>query len=45
LILAIVLALLPVALVGALATRDLRSWWRQLQYIRALPEHPREARR
>jgi hypothetical protein len=37
-ILAIVLALLPVAFVAAMATRDLRPWRRTLKYIRALPE-------
>ena len=37
-ILAISLALLPVAFVAVMATIDLRSWWRQLKNIRALPE-------
>jgi hypothetical protein len=35
---AIDLALLPVAFVGAMAARELRPWWRQWQQIRALPE-------
>jgi hypothetical protein len=37
-IIAIYLALLPVAFVGAMAARELRPWWRQLRQIRALPE-------
>jgi len=37
-ILAVFLALLPVAFVVAMATRDLRPWRRTLKYIRALPE-------
>jgi hypothetical protein len=37
-ILAIALALLPVAFVAAMTTRDLRPWRRTLKYIRALPE-------
>ena len=37
-ILAIFLALLPVAFVIGMATRDLRPWRRTLKHIRALPE-------
>jgi hypothetical protein len=37
-IIAINLALLPVAFVVAMALRELRPWWRQLRQIRALPE-------
>jgi len=37
-IIAVYLALLPVAFVGAMAARELRPWWRQLRQIRALPE-------
>jgi hypothetical protein len=37
-IIAINLALLPVAFVVAMAARELRPWWRQLRQIRALPE-------
>jgi hypothetical protein len=35
---AINLALLPVALVTAMAARESRPRWRQLQQIRALPQ-------
>lgn len=38
LIIATVLALLPVVIVVGIATRELRLWWRQLRDIRALPE-------
>jgi hypothetical protein len=44
-IVAIVLALLPVAFVVAMATRDLRPWRRTLKHIRSLPELSREPRR
>ena len=37
-IIAINLALLPVAFVGMMVARELRPWWRQLRQIRALPE-------
>jgi hypothetical protein len=37
-LIAINLALLPVAFVAAMAARELRPWWRQWQQIRALPE-------
>jgi len=37
-IIAINLALLPVAFVALMALRELRPWWRQWQQIRALPE-------
>lgn len=37
-IIAINLALLPVAFVVVMAARELRPWWRQLRQIRALPE-------
>ena len=37
-LIAINLALLPVAFVVVMAMRELRPWWRQLQQIRALPE-------
>jgi hypothetical protein len=37
-IVAILLALLPVAFVIAMATGELRPWRRTLKYIRALPE-------
>jgi hypothetical protein len=37
-ILPIFLALLPVAFVIAMSTRDLRPWRRTLKHIRALPE-------
>ena len=37
-IIAINLALLPVAFVVAMSARELRPWWRQLRQIRALPE-------
>jgi hypothetical protein len=37
-IIAINLALLPVAFVTVMAARELRPWWRQLRQIRALPE-------
>lgn len=37
-ILAIALALMPVAFVAAMATHDLRPWRRTLKHIRALPE-------
>jgi hypothetical protein len=37
-LIAINLALLPVAFVAAMAVRELRPWWRQFRQIRALPE-------
>ncbi|HKO27123.1 MAG TPA: hypothetical protein VJU80_06665 [Solirubrobacteraceae bacterium] len=37
-IIAINLALLPVAFVAVMVARELRPWWRQLRQIRALPE-------
>jgi hypothetical protein len=37
-IVAIALALLPVAFVAVLVTHDLRPWRRTLNHIRALPE-------
>jgi len=39
-LLATFLALLPVAFIAVMATLDLRPWWRQLRYIRGLPETP-----
>jgi hypothetical protein len=39
-ILAIALALLPVAFVAAAATHSLRPWRRTLNHIRGLPEYP-----
>ncbi len=39
-ILAIALALLPVAFVAALTTHSLRPWRLTLNHIRALPERP-----
>lgn len=44
-ILAVSLALLPVAFVAVMATLDLLPWWRQLRDIRALPEVYRDDRR
>lgn len=45
-ILAIVLALLPVAFVVTMSALDLRPWRRTLKHIRALPEsrHPEPRR-
>ena len=37
-ILAVFLALLPVAFIAVMAGLDLRPWWRQLRDIRSLPE-------
>lgn len=37
-LIAINLALLPVAFVAVMALIELRPWWRQLRQIRALPE-------
>jgi len=44
-IIAINLALLPVAFVVAMVARELRPWWRQWQQIRALPESIRRESR
>jgi hypothetical protein len=44
-IIAINLALLPVAFVTAMATLELLPWWRQLRQIRALPESIRSESR
>lgn len=41
-ILAVFLALLPVAFIAVMAGLDLRPWWRQLRDIRSLPEVYRE---
>ena len=44
-ILAVSLALLPIAFVAVMATLELHSWWRQLKHIRELPElGPEEVR-
>jgi hypothetical protein len=37
-IIAPLLALLPVGFVALMSARELRPWWRQLRQIRALPE-------
>jgi hypothetical protein len=37
-ILATILASLPLGIILVVVARDLRPWWRQLRHIRALPE-------
>lgn len=43
-IIAINLALLPVAFVALMVAREPRPWWRRLRQIRALPELIRRER-